>query len=64
MLKILRFLRIHYPKQQSSILQYFSRLGFEEILFSNAFFSFIFRSKMMQFTQLERTKLNILLKIS
>ena len=37
MLKILPFIRIHYLKQQNSILQCFSMLEFEESLFSNTF---------------------------
>ena len=45
MLKILLFIRILYLKQQSHILQCFCRLKFEKRLFSNKFFSFIFRSK-------------------
>ena len=47
MLKILPFIRIRYLKQQSSILQCFSWLEFEKTLFSNTFFNFTFRSKMI-----------------
>ena len=43
MLKILPFIQIFYLKQQNSILQCFSRLEFEKSLFSNTFFSFVFR---------------------
>ena len=50
MLKMLPFVRILYLKQQSSLLQYFSRLKFEKKVFSNKFFSFIFYSKMIVHT--------------
>ena len=43
MLKILPFIQILCLKQQNSILQCFSRLEFEKSLFSNTFFSFVFR---------------------
>ena len=43
MLKILPFIQILCLKQQNSILQCFSRLEFEKRLFSNTFFSFVFR---------------------
>ena len=42
MLDILPFIRIPYLKQQSCILRCFSRLEFEDSLFSNTFFSFVF----------------------
>ena len=48
--KILPIVQILYLKQQSSILQYFSRLKFEKSLFSNTFFSFSFCSKMIVHT--------------
>ena len=47
MLKILQFTQILYHKQQSSILQCFSRIKFLKSLFWNTFFSFIFRSKII-----------------
>ena len=47
MLKILPFIRILYLNQQDSILRCFSRLKFEKRLFSNKFFSFISRCKMI-----------------
>ena len=50
MLKLLLFIRILYFKQQNSTLRYISRLKFKKILFSNTFFSFIFRSKMIVHT--------------
>ena len=50
MLKILPFIRILYLKQQSSILRCFSKLKFEQSLFSNRFFSFTFHSKMIAHT--------------
>ena len=43
-------MRILYLKQQSSILQYFSRLKFEKRLCSGMFFRFIFCSKMIVHT--------------
>ena len=49
-LKILSFIQILYLKQESSILRCYSRLKFEKSLFSNTFFSFIFRSKMIVHT--------------
>ena len=50
MFKILLFIRILYLKQQSSILQCFPRLKFEKNLFSNKFFSFTFRIKLIVYT--------------
>ena len=50
MLKLLLFIRILYVKQQSSTLRCFSRLKFKKSLFSNTFFNFIFRSKMIVHT--------------
>ena len=50
MLKILSFIRILCLKQQSSIWWCFSRLKFEKSLFSNMFFSFTFRNKMIVHT--------------
>ena len=50
MLKILPFIRIIYLKQQSSISWCFSRLKFEKSLFSNTFFSFVSRSKIIVHT--------------
>ena len=47
MLKTLSFIPTLYLNYQSSILRCFSRLKFEKSLFSNTFFSFIFRSKMI-----------------
>ena len=63
MLKMLLFIRILYLKQQSNILRCFSRLKFEKSLFSNTFFSFLFRVKMIVYTA-GKDKLNIFLKIS
>ena len=50
MLKILSFIRILYRKQQSSILRCFCSLKIKKSLFSNKFFSFIFRSNMIAHT--------------
>ena len=49
-LKVLPFIQILYLKQQSSILWCFSRLKFDKRIFSNTFFSFIFRSTMIVHT--------------
>ena len=50
MLKLLPFIRILYLKIQNSILPCFSKLKLKKSLFSNTFFSFIFRSKVIVHT--------------
>ena len=50
MLKILSFTLILYLKQQSGVVRCFFNLKFEKSLFSNTFFSCIFRSKMIVHT--------------
>ena len=50
MLKTLSFIRILCLKQQSNILRYFSVSNLKQSLFSNKFFSFIFRKKMIAHT--------------
>ena len=53
---ILLFIRILYLKQQINILRCYCSLNFEKSLFSNKFFSLVFRSKMIVHAEKEQVK--------